>query len=382
MLGRAVREDGQVGATGWAEVEAATGCALAELEDVVAHVIKAIRERVPEYALVPDDQLTAAVSRNLRDLLTAVRERRHLGPAELQDFTLTVEERARNGVAIDDYLLAVATAESATWEQVLRRAPALSSEQLAEATGIRLACMNLVTRATASAHRRIELASARVDQERRAQALRTLLRGGLTTVEAREQLARLGLSEAHTYYVVHARARGDVDLMKALSSPDAAFVHWGENTVGLTRTVPPARKDVTAGIAGPGPVTDLTDAHRLAEVAFETAWALGVTGVWDLEALGLMAAVQATPEVGQQLRRRYLDPLRASGNLGEELLATARAFLESGSRRDLAAERLHLHQNTVGYRLNRFTELTGADLSELTTLAELHWLFVDLDLRG
>jgi DNA-binding PucR family transcriptional regulator len=40
-----------------------------------------------------------------------------------------------------------------------------------------------------------------------------------------------------------------------------------------------------------------------------------------------------------------------------------------------------MHVNTVGYRISRFVELTGADLTDLPTLAELWWLFTDLDLH-
>jgi DNA-binding PucR family transcriptional regulator len=125
----------------------------------------------------------------------------------------------------------------------------------------------------------------------------------------------------------------------------------------------------------------LARAYDDASLALATALALGVPGLFDLADLGLRAAVQASPEVGKRLREKYLSPLRASGTLGDELLSTIRVFLETGSRREATATQLHLHFNTVGYRLSRFTELTGADLSDLTTLTELWWLFTDLDLR-
>lgn len=365
----------------WTAVAAAAQATLDDLQVVAKDLGAAIRERIPDYEAVSDEELTTAIVRNVSDMLLALRDRRLLSPRELEDFTTTVEERARNGVAIDDYLLAVSIAEGALWEAVVRRAESLTAEQRAEATALRLACMNLVTRTTASAHRRIELASARLDQEHRAQAVRALLRGGLSPDQAQESLARLGLARDDDHLVIHARARDRVDVLKALGARDNALVLWGDDVVGLARSRPVPVKGITVGVAGPVPLADLPRAHRQASVAFDTAWALGLEGVSDLPSLGLRAAVQASPEVGVELRRRYLEPLLASGSLGEELLATARAYLETGSRRDLAATRLHVHQNTVGYRLNRFCELTGVDLSDLTTLAELHWLFTDLDLR-
>jgi hypothetical protein len=371
-----------VSAADWTSVADAAQAALDDLAVVVRDISKVVRERVPEYRLVSEEQLHAAVARNVRDLLVALRDRRHLLATELADFTVTVEERARNGVPVDDYLLAVSIAEGALWDEVCRRAVKMSDSQRAEAIAIRLTCMNLVTRTTASAHRRIELAYARQDQERRAQAVRMLLRGGLSSDEAHEQLARLGLSAEDTYFVVIARSRSGVDIARILAGDGSAYVLFAEDTVGLSRVRPAVTTDVTVGIAGPAAVADLPRAHHLARVVFDTAWGLGFEGVSEMASLGVRAAVQASPEVGVELRRRYLEPLSASGSLGDELLITVRTFLEVGSRRDLAATQLHIHQNTVGYRINRFVELTGADLSDLTTLAELYWLFIDRDLRG
>lgn len=374
---------------GWRAVATAAQATLDDLDDVIGAVTKAIRDQVSDYVLVTDDELQAAIRRNVGGMLRALQERRHLGQAELADFATTVEERARNGVAIEAYLLAVGVAEAEVWEHLWRRAPEVPDGRRVEAFALRFANVQLVTRVTVAAHRRIELRAAREDQERRGVALRLLLGGGLPEPEAREHLARLGLVADQAYVVVRARARsaaGAERLTQLLTAgPDAgnpvAFALWGEDTVGLLRDRPSEVRGVTAGVAGPVDLTRLPEAYEEASQAFATAWGLGREGSFHLGDLGIKAAVQADPEVGRALRRRYLAPLLASGSLGSELLATARAYLEAGSSREAAAARLHLHQNTVGYRLNRFSELTGADLSDLTTLAELHWLFTDLELR-
>ena len=211
----------------------------------------------------------------------------------------------------------------------------------------------------------------------------------LTLHDASTHLVRLGLPADVPYYVVRARSRHRIDselTPRAVAGghdgpPDAALGLWGDDTVGLLRVRPTPTMGLTIGVAGPVHVAELTRAYQQASAAFVTAWSLGLLGVYDQRALGLRAAVQAMPEVGDALRERYVAPLATSGALGDELLATVRTYLESGSKREGAAAVLHLHHNTVGYRLRRFHELTGADLSDLTTLAELAWLFTDLDLR-
>lgn len=373
----------------WQDVVGAVRRLQGDLDGVLREIARTIRDELPEYALVTEEQLTEATSRNIRDVLTALSERRLLTPAELQDFTLTVQERARDGVPIEQYLQALALAEVEVWEQLARRAGRLAEPRRLELFALRFANVQAITRTTVTAHRRVELRAAREDQERRALALRVLLQGGLPAEGARESLARLGLVADRAYYVVRARARtgaADDRLTQLLAagcdrSPHAAFVLWGEDMVGLLRDRPSAVHGVVGGAAGPAPLEHLAEAHEQATTAFETAWALGLEGTHELGELGIKAAVQSSPQVGQALRERFLAPLTASGTLGPELLATTRTYLECGSSREAAAAALHLHQNTVGYRLNRFTELTGADLSDLATLAELHWLFTDLDLR-
>lgn len=374
----------------WHGLAHAAQASLDDLDQVIAGVNTAIRERVPEYALVSDEQLTAATTRNISLLLTALRDRRRLTSTDLKHFESTVEERARNGVAVDEYLLAVSTAEQSMWDQLWKHASEPISDDIRlRAFEIRFENFAAISRVTTTAHRRIELVTAREEYERRALALRAVLRGLLPQEDLREHTLRLGLNLERPYFVVRAAGRGGLnsdEVQRQLAggrghAPHAAFALWGEQTVGLVADRPAQAKGVTAGIAGPVPVAGLPKAHEQATLAFDTAWALGQEGVHDVASLGLKSAVQASAEMGRLLREKYLAPLHASGSLGEELLSTIRVYLETGSRRDAAAAQLHIHFNTVGYRLNRFSELTHADLSDLTTLAELWWLFADLDLR-
>jgi PucR family transcriptional regulator, purine catabolism regulatory protein len=48
---------------------------------------------------------------------------------------------------------------------------------------------------------------------------------------------------------------------------------------------------------------------------------------------------------------------------GTDLIGTLDAYLASGGSVSEAAGRLHIHRNTLSYRINRIAELTGRDLS-------------------
>lgn len=377
-----------MGDDGWAAVTASAKALLEELPSLIKHLGRVIRERVPGYSAVSDEQLSAATTRNIRDLLLSLRDRRPLTHEELADFTATVEERARNGVPVDEYLTAVTTAEAELWDQLWKRAGDVSEATRLAVFSLRFGNVNAITRVTVAAHRRIELAGARADQERRAGALRALLRGGLQDQESREHLSQLGLALDGQWYVVRARPRGTLDadrlaltLRGGLDASLAVFVLWGDQTVGLLRDRPSGARGVTAGVAGPVAVAELPTADRLAADVLEAAWGLQLEGAFDLDTLGIRVAVQAWPQIGARLRSRYVEPVLSAGTLGEELLSTVQAHLECGGRREVTAARMHVHQNTVGYRLKRYSELTGADLNDLATLAELYWLFTELQLR-
>ncbi len=66
--------------------------------------------------------------------------------------------------------------------------------------------------------------------------------------------------------------------------------------------------------------------------------------------------------------RRVLGPVLGDG----ELLTTLRAHLRHGLSPTRTAQALHVHQNTVRYRVGRLEELLGRDLRDVADLADVH----------
>ncbi|SPL97505.1 Regulator of polyketide synthase expression [[Actinomadura] parvosata subsp. kistnae] len=57
------------------------------------------------------------------------------------------------------------------------------------------------------------------------------------------------------------------------------------------------------------------------------------------------------------------------------LLVSVRTWLEHNRRMGEAAAALHVHPNTLAYRLRRFSELSGRDLDSSAAFAEV-WLAI------
>jgi DNA-binding PucR family transcriptional regulator len=141
---------------------------------------------------------------------------------------------------------------------------------------------------------------------------------------------------------------------------------------GLLSEPPPAGVDGVVGYGPPRPLERLAESYRLAARALMTMQACNLRGAHDIASLGLRAAVAMDADVGASLRRRYLEPLEASGS-ARELMTTLRAYLACGMHVERAAARLFVHQNTVRYRIAKFEELIGASLRETEVLFEVWW---------
>jgi DNA-binding PucR family transcriptional regulator len=125
-------------------------------------------------------------------------------------------------------------------------------------------------------------------------------------------------------------------------------------TVGVSR---PSRPDALSGA--------LQEARHARDVAALRPGALRVvTGAELTSHVALLATVP--DDVRRAFAARVLGPvLEHDARTGAGLRETLEAFLDCSGSWTRAAERLHLHVNTVRYRIGRVEELTGRDLGTL-----------------
>jgi purine catabolism regulator len=118
----------------------------------------------------------------------------------------------------------------------------------------------------------------------------------------------------------------------------------------------------------------VSTAAREAEQALHMGRRLhGVAAATAFSELGLyrfLYALQPLPEL-RAFREDILAPLRQRDRTGV-LLPTLRAYLAANGSPTDAAEQLHLHRNTVLYRLGRIEEILGQDLREAEVRLTLH----------
>jgi hypothetical protein len=131
---------------------------------------------------------------------------------------------------------------------------------------------------------------------------------------------------------------------------------------GLTPRLPAAMRDEPGVLVVTTPAVRLSqapDAYRLGVTALTAGLAGGAAGVRSVIDLAGETVLAAQPLLAGFLSEDLLADLDPGDPFHRDLASTALAFLDRGQRLDRTATALHLHPNTVRYRLRRLHELTG-----------------------
>lgn len=375
--------------------DAATLRLLHALTDASDGLVTAIAEEIRPLRRDGDRrELTPAELDEVRRFVEAafrtLGEGRAAGPVELEAAARLGAGRARQGTPLD----VVQRAFRIAGREVLLRLQDLAAELGVDGdTTIGLVAdlwdwIDQVSVAIARAHRDVELAHARRDQEQRARLLRGLTRGTIDPHRIEEATAPFELGPTADHLVLCARptAEHPADALEHLLRPSPwspGLVAVIDDDVVALLVAPPAEPlPVAAGIGPALPLTAAPRSYRSASRALEVSLAFGLSGTRRLDELVVHAAVLADQALSEIVLARYVDPVRALGPFGDELLHSLRTYVAHAQNVDAAARALYVHPNTLRHRLARFSQTTGADLRDFTQIAELQWALLADEAAG
>lgn len=352
---------------------------LADLDAIIVRLVGKIREEIESFRVVPIEEQHRDAGASVRLLILEL-----LGedadPVREAVAGLG-ERRAEQGVPVEDVLRA--------WRIGVDHV-IFEARRIAERSNFRpdtvfdllqqaLAAADDAMVSLAAGHREAEEVSEPSEPERQREAfLLAALGGEVGIAELRNQATSLGLELSAPLRAFRAPGADEQDLTRIRGMLETggsilglAMIASGE-LVGFAAGEPP-RGAVKLLASGPEVAfEDLPESFRIAGRVAAAAQAFNLAGVHDIQSAGLQVAVLESGDVGQALVERYVDPVRESSS-GEELLASVRAYLECNSKIDPAAQRLHVHPNTLRYRIGRFEELTGAELGETEQTVSVWW---------
>jgi hypothetical protein len=373
---------------------AAIGLRLLErVDDLATELTALIRQAEPFYRddLVPVDDLHASVHDNLVHILGQLADRPVPG---LEPPRVTGQRRAEQGVPLAVILHAYRVAGKFIWAAILAEAAGdetLTKSLLQAGSDLWLIIDNrsgLVT----DAYRDAIADRVHRDSQTRNAMLDILLRGDPGDGSRLwECAASLRLPRHGTFVVTAAPA----------SQPGVESIPRAEDTL-RTRGIRSAwRVEIDAHI-GVIVLTPRLDIGRLCAELVELAAgpvglsepyrsldqtpaalrqarlaaATGTPGHREIIRYGqapVAVLLASAPDAATMVARAILGPVLALPRVEcNILLDTLRTWFAERGATSVAAENLHIHRNTVRYRLRRLEELTGRSLAEPIGVAELH----------
>ena len=360
-----------------------------ELARVMADRIRAEIAVYRDGEAVPLAELDASCCDNLRYVLG------NLAGTPVVDEQVprvTGVARAEHGVPYAAVLQAFRIGGRFVWELLVDRADPDARDTLLRAAADIWTVTDDLSAQVTEAYRTTLADRARRDGQMRAALVGTLLDGDVAAAEQlRESASMLHLPRRGQFVVVAAQCPvpgsealpGVDDLLRRHDVASAwRFDHDHQDGVVALR----ARYGIAeliaqlspvahgrAGLSTPfGRIDDAPRALREARLACAAATpgSTEMIGYADRPGAVLLAT---TPDAAEALARRVLGPvLDLAPEDRRVVLDTVRAWLAEDGSTSSAAERLHLHRNTVRYRLRRLEDLSGRSLARPVDLAEIH----------
>ncbi|MEU6997305.1 helix-turn-helix domain-containing protein [Nonomuraea sp. NPDC046570] len=353
-------------------------------------LVRAFAEEIPIYRRLPQEELDGDITRitehNLRMISHMLRDRCPPTRTELAPLRASAARRAQEGVPLEALLAAYHLGARKIWEHLFASATAADFDDALTVNRLFLLYVESVTAAVCSAY--VEEREGMLSQEQHAMhAIASALLSGDRTALAAVRLAPRYLILAIAVgphadersaepggaiagrRKIH-RIRGALQREAAdqvLSVLDAAGglvlvplpgdgLEWaavGEMAEAMGRA---AGAPVWAAAEFAVP-TGVPAAAKLAEEVLEVVRLFQrPPGVYRLTDVPLEYQLTRPSEATAALAG-LLDPLLDN----PDLLRTLKTYLDSGLDRRRTAERLHVHPNTVDYRLRRAVSLTGLD---------------------
>ena len=393
-------------------------------EPGVPEVARAITEEIwteiPSYASLDSQarsDVEEAASRNVTAFVRALREGRELPKREIESLAKVGEQRAQQGVPLEDVLHAFRTVGRVLWDHLSKQLHADSAPPMGiviELAGTLMRFTDQISSAVARHYSVAQRSIVRQQEAARREFLHDLLLGTYRSPDEMVSLARgfgYDLARPHIALVATATtsdpAREELELTRALD-------RLGDRVEGLGQPMVDRRGGQSIGLLGINS-SEASLPGKLAGMLIDElgeGWQLGVGGAYaGVEGcrksyLEAREAIEIGSVIDPTARTYMFDDLllyrflRADLGLAErfvhdvlgpiiehderrksELIKTLDAYFATDGSAKEAGKRLYAHPHTVTYRLKQIEKLSGRSLRDPEDKLHLHLAVKALRLR-
>ncbi len=344
-----------------------------DFASISQQMLASFRNSINGYARLPravlDGDIGEIVVHNLEAFRSSTLAGREPSATELEPFRASARLRAAEGMPLEDLLHAYRLGGRLAWQTILETAAAEERDGLLVGAELLMRYIDVVSATVAQAYLDARQLAVSEEERRLRGLLRTLCEEeGVAAAQAAGIAALAGVPLTSSYRpfalcvaddraIRHGQLAADLRAQGILALTDGDRVsgllaegqelHAAAGTLWTVEAAAP-RGALTAGLERARLVVDL--GHRLRR-----------TGRIAPGEVALELLLASSPETAALLEARVFEPLHGEPGRRADLEQTLGVFLASGSDRRASAEALHIHPNTLDYRLRRIEELTGLD---------------------
>lgn len=352
-------------------------------ESILDQTVETLRATVPGYESVPTAALEASARRNIELSIRTIRAGKQPRPEDVDEADALAAERHAQGVPIGSMLAGFRVCMSVILDRLVHQAPlaGIPADQVLASSILLWSLGDAFSSRAGVVYQDKELSRMLADSARRTEWISSavitrmdsaeLIRGAalyrVPTAEPLRAVVVDSTSDDARHQLHHWADLAGVRLLSAARGGTLVGIMIGQQAPD----VEPGR--LTVGIGHPVTLESLPESFEAASLTLKGAQRVGGTGIANLESLSWRLAVHTTPATTAMLRERYIEPLQDAGTFGEHVLEAVEAYMRRRLSIPAAASSIPVHVNTLRYRLQRFSVLTGADLADVDTLIEVSW---------
>lgn len=369
-----------------------------KVKDLDASIADSAADRIysemASYVDVPRDQLLASVRTNAARAVEVLTTGIIAEAEEVPESRATTRARIDQNVPIEDIIRAYRISLNVVHEAFIAEAAAqgLQPQLTLEGSTLLWQLGDWFTTGAAAEFRYRAGANALRESFAASSLIRSLIESEDPGPETLLKARRYGLDFDRDYAVIICAAPADgerglghgepsVESLQAAGSDGrrpAVVAQMDARIIGIVARTPAAASAPVA--IGPFvPLSRITESARICENVWTIAHRLH-PGVHSLADLSWQVAVPGQVDLNRHLIDRLILPLRPDTAAGADVLETVRTWIALMMNVKRTAEMLHVHENTVRYRLQRFHDTVGIAELGAKELLDLTWALTAFDL--
>ncbi|WP_109473638.1 PucR family transcriptional regulator [Ornithinimicrobium cavernae] len=354
-------------------------------EDIGRQGVEVVRSAYPRaYAAVPEEALVAAMERNVGAALFVLTSDGGVRPEDVEDIVDAIWHRMSQGVTAREALGAYRLCMGVIGDAFARRAAedeigveaALEGARRIHALTDRVVDSHTARESEVSDEQRL------LESHLRSAILFRLMSGAVTGQDLATLSETFDVHPDRPYLCFRARPARTTSLESLRRKLEAGMGQRGvsgmvglagHHCIGIASGVPMAPAGTSIGV---GPLVDLRRIGQSFEIAtrlLARMEARETTGLQSLADVSWQLCTVREPEISAFLVHKYLGAADTMGALQYSLRDSLAAYVAANGDVAVAARRLHVHPNTMRYRLRRYETHASVDLRAAGALVELAW---------